>query len=97
MSLIENTLSKQAGEEVPLLAIEGLSTHLGSETQPVRAVDDVSLRIHRGETFVLLGESGCGKVAAGSVRGRDARRAWRTHRHDFPGTDDLAQSGHDSR
>ncbi len=47
--------------EPPLLAIEGLSTHLGSASRPVRAVDDVSLQIRRGETFVLLGESGCGK------------------------------------
>ncbi|MCB1818279.1 MAG: ABC transporter ATP-binding protein [Chromatiaceae bacterium] len=45
----------------PLLAIEDLSTHLGSDTTPVRAVDGVSLSIRRGETFVLLGESGCGK------------------------------------
>ena len=45
----------------PLLEIENLSTHLGSDTAPVRAVDGVSLNIRRGETFVLLGESGCGK------------------------------------
>ena len=44
-----------------MVELKGLSTHLGSPTRPVRAVDDVSLRIHRGETFVLLGESGCGK------------------------------------
>ena len=61
MSLIENAMRKHAGHADPLLTLESLSTHLGSETQPVRAVDDVSLRIHRGETFVLLGESGCGK------------------------------------
>jgi peptide/nickel transport system ATP-binding protein len=46
---------------MPLLKLDGLSTHLGSATQPVRAVDEVSFELRRGETFVLLGESGCGK------------------------------------
>ncbi len=59
MNANENSAAQRPA--APLLAIEGLSTHLGSETAPVRAVDDVSLEIHRGETFVLLGESGCGK------------------------------------
>ena len=61
MSLIENAMSEKSEAAAPLLELRGLSTHLGSLTRPVRAVDDVSLRIHRGETFVLLGESGCGK------------------------------------
>ena len=61
MSLIEHATSKKLEAAAPLLELRGLSTHLGSLTRPVRAVDDVSLRIHRGETFVLLGESGCGK------------------------------------
>jgi len=33
--------------------------------RPVRAVDGVSFRIFRGETFGLVGESGCGKSTAG--------------------------------
>lgn len=45
----------------PLLQVTGLSTHLGSLEQPVKAVDDLDLVIQPGETFALLGESGCGK------------------------------------
>ncbi len=48
MSLIENVMSEKPEAATPLLELRGLSTHLGSLTRPVRAVDDVSLRIHRG-------------------------------------------------
>jgi peptide/nickel transport system ATP-binding protein len=61
MSVIENAMRREPGDAPPVLAIQGLSTHLGSVGRPVRAVDEVSLQIGRGETFVLLGESGCGK------------------------------------
>ena len=44
-----------------LLKIENLKTWLGDAQSPVRAVDGIDLEIHEGETFALLGESGCGK------------------------------------
>ncbi len=45
----------------PLLEVKGLKTWLGNSAQPLRAVDGVDFTIRRGETFALLGESGCGK------------------------------------
>ncbi len=53
-----------------LLRVENMSTWLASARGQVRAVDDVSFDIRRGETFSLLGESGCGKsMTALSIMG----------------------------
>jgi len=53
--------SVRTGQADVVLAARGLTTDLGSETNPVHAVDNVDITLHRGETMVLLGESGCGK------------------------------------
>jgi peptide/nickel transport system ATP-binding protein len=45
----------------PLLKVEQLKTVLDTDGGLIRAVDALSLSIERGETFALVGESGCGK------------------------------------
>ncbi len=45
----------------PLLQIESLQTSFATVDGMVWALDGISLEIHRGQTFALLGESGCGK------------------------------------
>lgn len=49
----------------PLLDVRHLQTCLSVPDQsPIQAVDGISFQLQRGETFVLLGESGCGKSIA---------------------------------
>ena len=71
MSSTESTQPAGNGHDelAPLLRVEGLkkdfisggSRVLGRAGNVVHAVDDVSFSVARGETFGLVGESGCGK------------------------------------
>ena len=50
---------------IPVLEAIGLTKTYTAGGRPVHAVNNVSLRIHRGETLGLVGESGCGKSTLG--------------------------------
>ncbi|QLG26435.1 ABC transporter ATP-binding protein [Halorarum halophilum] len=66
------------GDREPLVEVENVSklfdttqgvvdTILGREPRPVRAVDDVSFTIERGDIVGIAGESGCGKTTLGKL------------------------------
>ena len=53
-----------------ILSVRGLTTEFATDDGLIRAVDDVSLELKRGEVTALVGESGCGKsVTALSIMG----------------------------
>ena len=56
--------------EKPLVEVKHLKEYFDInvgllKTKPLKAVDDVSFSIRRGETLGLVGESGCGKTTVG--------------------------------
>ncbi len=50
----------------PLVEVKNLKQYFNvGRRQQLKAVDDISFAIRRGETFGLVGESGCGKTTCG--------------------------------
>lgn len=49
------------GERIPLLAVEDLSLEFRTRSGAVRALERVSLDVHKGEMLGVVGESGSGK------------------------------------
>ena len=47
--------------ETALLEVKNLAVHFQIQTGVIKAVDGVSFQLLPGETFGLVGESGCGK------------------------------------
>ncbi|MGN6435700.1 MAG: ABC transporter ATP-binding protein [Agriterribacter sp.] len=65
-------IASPLASEVPVVKVENIQVWFpkekklwGRQTGFIKAVDDVSLEIFRGETLGLVGESGCGKTTLG--------------------------------
>jgi peptide/nickel transport system ATP-binding protein len=107
MSAVNNLSSlpggrPQPGQKQPLIEVTNLKKYfpiraglLQRVVGHVRAVDDVSFAINPGETFGLVGESGCGKTTLGRVmlRLQEATEG----KINFEGKDLLALKGNDLR
>ncbi len=79
----------------PVLSVRGLVTEFVTPAGVVRAVDDVTWELHRGEVLGVVGESGSGKsVTAMSILGLVQRPPGRIVAGEilFDGQDLLAMS-----
>ena len=52
-----------------LLEVKNLKKYFptGEKGKTVKAVDDISFQIYKGETLGVVGESGCGKSTTGCI------------------------------
>ena len=67
---IQNPMETKNVTETPLVEVKNLKEYFkinvgAFKSKPLKAVDDVSFSINRGETLGLVGESGCGKTTVG--------------------------------
>src|SRR5499427_8567140 len=54
-------ITNTAEQAATAIEVKGLQTYLFTRSGVVKAVDDVSFSLRRGETLAVVGESGCGK------------------------------------
>src|SRR6516165_3826991 len=54
-------MTKTAEQAVSVIEVKGLRTYLFTRSGIIKAVDDISFSLRRGETLAVVGESGCGK------------------------------------
>src|SRR5215475_954209 len=97
----EQAVAKSESREV-LLSVRGLKKYFPimsgvfqRQVGAIKAVDDVSCEVYRGETLGLVGESGCGK----STTGRTVLQLYRPTAGQvlFQGTDLTKLKGEDMR
>jgi peptide/nickel transport system ATP-binding protein len=69
-------VSRSTSSEQPVLEVDGLEVVISTPAGPLHAVAGISFEVRRGETFAIVGESGCGKsMTALAVMGLPPRAA----------------------
>jgi oligopeptide/dipeptide ABC transporter ATP-binding protein len=61
----DHKIKSGRAEDTPLVQIKGLKKYFKVGGQTLKAVDNLSIDIYKGEILGLVGESGCGKSTAG--------------------------------
>jgi len=61
VSIAEESMEEKPETAEKVLEVEGLKTYFFTRGGVVKAVDDVSFSLRKGETLGIVGESGCGK------------------------------------
>lgn len=57
------TVSKEVSNDAPILDVRNVVMHYRTEKGDVSAIENVSFSLKSGESFGLVGESGCGKTS----------------------------------
>lgn len=65
VSAIEKQKDRLVKKREKLLEVKNLKQYFSSGSNVVKAVDGINFDIYKGETFGLVGESGCGKSTTG--------------------------------
>lgn len=60
-------MTDHVSPSTPLIEVHNLKKYFPAGQAQVKAVDDISFSIQTGETFGLVGESGCGKTTTGRL------------------------------
>src|SRR6516165_239379 len=79
-------ITKTAEQAVTVIEVKGLRTYLFTRSGIIKAVDDVSFSLRRGETLAVVGESGCGKSMI-ALEGRDLLQLDEAEMRDIRGND----------
>jgi len=61
ISITEESMQEEPETAEAVLKVDGLKTYFFTRSGVVKAVDDVSFDLRKGETLGIVGESGCGK------------------------------------